>query len=254
MIDNYVTTAGRLFGALITTGEVSQSELPAEYLSYMTDSKVEETLNAMVSQEPLSSMVLTIPSSGMLYLIPSASSILLHNHTTYKKRFMRADENLLDVYIDFFMVLLILHAFYGGRNNNIKQRSFLTYDDIVRIMDEQCQAVLKSRDNREKVSGTGLSFIEVAEAWLNFIADKTILEQRGKKNASYKYGRMHRVIHAMREERMLDIAPDAEYVRPTQRLDDIMLNYYLTLDNVASLNELLTELLMSEKEEPDAED
>ena len=234
--------ATRCFTLLWADGELKGSAHPAEYAAYHTDPDVQETVRQMMETEPNFCHVLDVPSSDTVYLIPGAQSPAILNRSTFKKRFMAMADTTLDTYMDLVIILFILHEFYGGRNAEIKQRRFMTYTDLLEMMETRCDAVLSSEQKQSDAYASGIAIVDVAKAWKGYILGEMTLTRRGMPKKTSKMGRLLHVTQILEDEGMFIQMHDSGQIRPTTRLDDVMRGYYLDMSRIREVNEILATL------------
>ena len=243
MISDAAAVSARIFVILTQEGALLASKHPEEYTAYRTDPDIRDLLNHMVSEESVNGILVDTPSSNAVYLVPSIYSPLVYNRISFKKRYLSTVTQTIDCYIELVMMLFILHGFYGGKNANIQQRSFMTYSDIIELMDANCNAILSTEKKREESESTGISFLDVAKSWKGYVMGDEVLHTRGRQaKKGTKYGKMLHVISVLEDEKLVRNFPDSEQIYPSERLDNLMRSYYLTLENVELLNNWITEL------------
>ena len=245
MLTEAMKMASRCYVILREKGVIQASASPEEYSAYHTDPDVRDLLDQMEESEPNFCRVLDVSQSNAIYLVPTAQSPSILNKGSFKDKFLSATDTYMDVYTDLVIILFILHAFYGGKNAVIKQRQFLTYDDIVQLTDERCHAVLSSMRNRDAADMSGINMLDVARTWKDTPLGDDPLNKRGAPKKTTRRGRVMHVIQILTQEKMFIYIQASGQIRPTQRLDDIMTGYYLNHERVQEINECL-DMIISE--------
>lgn len=233
---NNMRTAAKCYNIMLITGMLDSADHPDLYREYQNNSDVQTCLDMMAAEEPVLCRVIHAQRSGRLYLVPEANSPMLLNRAGYKTRYMSSLDKTIDVYVEFILILFILNEFYGGKNAEIKQRAFLTYDEIISVMDEKCRAILSNEERLSEAKETGLAFEDVARAWAGYSMGEEELSRRGKHAKNKKYGVLLNVIKTISDEGMFIVLRSGQQIRPTSRLDDLMESYYLTQDNIEVIN------------------
>lgn len=173
----------------------------------------------------------TIEVAGSIYLLPNSGNGVLGYTTKDIREGVATDAKLVDAYLLSYISMFILYLFYGGRNRNPKQREFLRISKLIEELDRRLDRVLKDSEQsmvlEEKYA---LNFTRIAELW----ASKQDFEERGRKT---KTGTILNTCRLLERENLLRLVDEDRELRPTRKLDDLMLNYYLDESRIEEIKE-----------------
>ena len=163
----------------------------------------------------------TIEVAGSLYLLPNSGNGVLGFTTKDLREGVATDAKLVDAYLLSYISMFILYLFYGGRNRNPKQREFLRISKLIEELDRRFTRALADREQLKVLEETyALNFTRIAELW----ESKQDFEERGRKT---KTGTILNTCRLLERENLLRLVDENRELRPTRKLDDLMLNYYL---------------------------
>lgn len=163
----------------------------------------------------------TIEVAGSLYLLPNSGNGVLGFTTKDIREGVASDAKLVDAYLLSYISMFILYLFYGGRNRNPKQREFLRISKLIEELDRRfTMALADSEQVKVLEEKYALNFTRIAELW----ESKQDFEERGRKT---KTGTILNTCRLLERENLLRLVDDDRELRPTRKLDDLMLNYYL---------------------------
>ncbi|KLU64796.1 hypothetical protein DEAC_c31240 [Desulfosporosinus acididurans] len=162
-----------------------------------------------------------IETAGSLYLLPNSGNGVLGFTTKDIREAVATDARLVDGYLLSYISMFILYLFYGGRNRNPKQREFLRISKLVEELDKRFSMALADQEETKLMEENyALNFMRIAELW----ESKQDFEERGRKT---KTGTILNTCRLLERENLLRLVDDDREIRPTKKLDDLMLNYYL---------------------------
>lgn len=163
----------------------------------------------------------TIEVAGTLYLLPNSGNGVLGFTTKDIRESVATDARLVDAYLLSYISMFILYLFYGGRNRNPKQREFLRVSKLIEELDRRFSLALADREQLKVLEEKyALNFTKIAELW----ESKQDFEERGRKT---KTGTILNTCRLLERENLLRLVDEDRELRPTRKLDDLMLNYYL---------------------------
>lgn len=173
----------------------------------------------------------TIEVTGTLYLIPNSGNGVLGFTTKDIRESVATDARLVDAYLLSYISMFILYLFYGGRNRNPKQREFLRISKLIEELDRRFTMALADREQLKVLEEKyALNFTKIAELW----ESKQDFEERGRKT---KTGTILNTCRLLERENLLRLVDEDRELRPTRKLDDLMLNYYLDDSRVEEIKE-----------------
>jgi len=171
----------------------------------------------------------TIEVAGSLYLLPNGGNGVLGFTTKDLREGVATDAKLVDAYLLSYISMFILYLFYGGRNRNPKQREFLRVSKLIEELDRRfAMALADSEQAKVLEEKYALNFTKIAELW----ESKQDFEERGRKT---KTGTILNTCRLLERENLLRLVDDDRELRPTRKLDDLMLNYYLDESRVEEI-------------------
>jgi len=163
----------------------------------------------------------TIEVAGTVYLLPNIGNGVLGFTTKDIRESVATDARLVDAYLLSYISMFILYLFYGGRNRNPKQREFLRISKLIEELDRRFTMALAEGEQVEVLEENyALNFMKIAELW----ESKQDYEERGRKT---KTGTILNTCRLLERENLLRLVDEDRELRPTRKLDDLMLNYYL---------------------------
>ncbi len=163
----------------------------------------------------------TIEVAGTLYLLPNSGNGVLGFTTKDIRESVATDARLVDAYLLSYISMFILYLFYGGRNRNPKQREFLRISKLIEELDRRfAMALADGEQTKVLEENYALNFMKIAELW----ESKQDFEERGRKT---KTGTILNTCRLLERESLLRLVDEDRELRPTRKLDDLMLNYYL---------------------------
>ncbi|MCK9224514.1 MAG: DUF6063 family protein [Candidatus Muirbacterium halophilum] len=175
--------------------------------------------------------------SHIAYIIPNSSNDLLGWTSKNMREWLGSDARLVDVFLNSYISMFILHIFYGGKNRNPKQRDFIRIHEIVEKLDERFIRILSNSEDYEKMEEKySINFIKIAQEW----DSKQGYDENSRKTKTYTVIKAARF---MQKEDLIIILDDNREIRSTSKLDDIMINYYLDQDRVKDIREIFEDAI-----------
>ncbi|MFA7078981.1 MAG: DUF6063 family protein, partial [Syntrophomonas sp.] len=128
--------------------------------------------------------------------------------------------------------MFVLYLFYGGRNRNPKQREFIRVSKLLEELDLRLGRALANDENTAGLEEHyGLNFIKIAELW----ESKVDYEEKARKT---KTGTILNACRLLERQNLLRLLDNDREIRCTRKLDDLMLNYYLSDSRVDEIHAL----------------
>jgi hypothetical protein len=170
-----------------------------------------------------------IEIAGSIYLLPNSGNGVLGFTTKDLRESVATDARLVDAYLLSYISMFILYLFYGGRNRNPKQREFLRISKLIEELDRRFALALADREEAQVLEEKyALNYTRMAELW----DSKQDFEERGRKT---KTGTILNTCRLLERENLLRLVDEDRELRPTRKLDDLMLNYYLDDSRVTEI-------------------
>lgn len=217
-------TALKLLKKLLEKGQLDR-ETDSDLFLEFRNPEVRQALAEM--EEELDFQI--IEASSTLYLVPAGGNSLLGFTSKDLREWVSSDARLADAYLLTYIAMFIFFLFYGGKNQNPKQREFLRLSKLLEELDQRFAALTLGGEQalalEEKYS---LNFIGIAGLW----ESKQGYEEKSRKT---KAGTVLNVWRLLEREGLIRILDNEREIRPTRKLDDLMLNYYLNDNRVAEI-------------------
>jgi hypothetical protein len=173
-----------------------------------------------------------VEASSTIYLVPDSGNSLLGFINKDFREWVASDARLVDAFLLCYISMFICYLFYGGRNRNPKQREFLRISKLIEELDRRLARAVEDRDQAVVLEERyAVNFIRVAELW----ESKQDFEEKGRKT---KAGTILNACRLLERESLLRMVDDDREIRTTRKLDDLMLNYYLSDRRIGEINEL----------------
>lgn len=229
-------TALKIFRKLLEKGQLERETEADLFLEYRNP-EVRSLLGEF--EEELDFRILEVP--GIIYLVPDSGNTLLGFVSKDFREWVATDARLADAYLLSYIAMFILYLFYGGRNRNPKQREFLRVSKLIEELDGRFGRALSDPESLELLEEKyALNFARIGELW----ESKQGYEEKGRKT---KTGTILSTCRWLERENLLRLVDEEREIRPTKKLDDLMLNYYLNDSRVQEIAGLF------EGVEPDAQ-
>ena len=233
-----IRTASAILKVLMEEGKVTRAINKDLFMSYISEVKIEEILSTMT--EELDAEVLRV--NNTLYLIPSPENELLGFRHRDTREWFGTNARQSDAFLAYYITAVILNLFYGGKNRDPKQREFLSLVHVIEELDNRVSEALKNKEKTGEMDQKySMNFQNCAQVW-----DIKKGHEEGSRRTT-KMGFLLSVVKLLQQEGLLRISEDEKEIRTTEKLDDLMLHYYLHEDRVIEIQKIL-------KEEDHAED
>jgi hypothetical protein len=221
-----LNTAIRIFKKLLEKGQLDRESDGDLWLEFH-NAEVRSFLVELESELEFK----IIEAYNTLYLAPDSGNSLLGFVAKDFREWIASDGRLSDAYLLCYISMFICYLFYGGKNRNPKQREFLPLGRLIEELDRRFAIALAGGEQAGAIEERyALNFVRMAELW----ESKQSYEEKGRKN---KVGTILTTCRLLEREGLLRLVDDRE-IRTTGKLDDLMLNYYLSDSRVAEINEL----------------
>lgn len=219
-------TALKIFKKLLADGAINDkkdSELFGEYFVPENHNDFNEIA------EELDFDLVELPHN--VYMVPRLSNSIIG----FTMKELRADTapepTLTKAYLQCYIIMFILHLFYGGKNSDPKNTEFLQIKDIVLALDERFGSIDADKDEAEY----GICFGAISDLW----SSKAVIDE-GKHIT--RVGFVLKACRFMKEQKLFYLMDNDREVRTTDRLDDLMINYYLGMGRVSEIREMFEEV------------
>jgi hypothetical protein len=212
-----IVKATRILHRLLENGELSEDQDRDMYLE-LKDPEIRAVM--AVFEDEMEFRLVDAPTA--CYLSPNADNDLFGFQGRDFRRWFGTDGLKADGFLLCHIIMILLDLFYGGHNQNPKQREFLRVVALVEEVSRRFEEVLKEPEKaavlEEQVS---LNFVRIAELW----SAKQAFEDGRRKT---KEGTVMNVLNLLTEQKLVRLTEDEREIRPTRKLDDLMLHWFLS--------------------------
>lgn len=222
-----LNTALKIFRKLLDQGQIDRDSDGDLFLEYR-NVEVRSILAQMEEEMEFT----IVEASSTLYLVPESSNILLGFVSKDLREWVASDARLLDSYLLCYIIMFMLYQFYGGRNRNPKQRDYLRVSKLSQELDQRLGLALLDLEGSSGLEERyGLNFIKIAELW----ESKQDYEEKARKT---KTGTIINACRLLERHNLIRLVDNDREIRCTRKLDDLMLNYYLSDSRVDEIQAL----------------
>ena len=212
-----LNTALKIFKILLDRGQIDRESDSDLFLEYR-NSEVRSALEQMEDELDFT----IVEASSTIYLVPDSSNGLLGFVSKDLREWVASDARLLDSYLLCYIAMYIFYLFYGSRNRNPKQRDYLRVSKLSEELDLRFARALADSDATSVLEASyGLNFIKTAELW----ESKQEYEDKARKT---KTGTILNTCRLLERHNLIRLVDNEREIRTTRKLDDLMLNYYLS--------------------------
>lgn len=234
---NFLNTALKIFYKLLDRGQIDRDEDGDLFLEYRN-----EEVRSILAQMEEEMEFTIVEASSTLYLVPDSSNGLLGFVSKDLREWVASDARLLDSYLLCYIVMFMLYLFYGGRNRNPKQRDYLRVSKLSEELDQRLRLALLDQEGTAGLEERyGINFIKIAELW----DSKQEYEEKARKT---KTGTILNTCRLLERHNLIRLVDNDREIRCTRKLDDLMLNFYLSDSRVKEI-----QALFAGEAEPDAQ-
>lgn len=219
-------TALKIFKKLLIDGAIDDkkdSELFGEYFVPENHNDLNEIA------EELDFDLVELPHN--VYMVPRLSNPIIGFTIKELRADTSPEPSLTKAYLQCYIIMFILHLFYGGKNSDPKNTEFLQIKDIVSQLDERFGGI----DADIEETKYGICFGAISELW----SSKAVIDE-GKHTT--RVGFVLKACSFMENQKLFVLRDNKREVRTTERLDDLMINYYLGIDRVSEIREMFGEV------------
>ena len=215
----------KIFKKFLEKGQLDRESDSDLFLEFRNP-EVRQALSQM--EEELDFQI--VEASTTLYIVPASGNNLLGFTSKDFREWISSDARLADAYLLTYIGMVILFLFYGGKNQNPKQREFLRLSKLLEELDSRFAAITEGEEEQAlSLEETySLNFLRIAELW----ESKQGFEEKSRKT---KTGTILNACRFLERENLIRILDNDREIRPTRKLDDLMLNYYLNESRVEEI-------------------
>ena len=223
-----VTQTAKILSKLLAEGELNaaDSALLAEYRY----PEVREALDIWGDELGFT----LVDMRGKVYLVPRVDSDLLAFSLRDVRESEAKSDRMIDAFLQCYISMIILWMLYGGKNKNPKRVIFLQIRDIVAALDERFADVSAAQAQIMEASYE-INFAQIASHWNSL----PVFEEQKRKT---RVGSFLRACRFMENQRLLLLLDEGREIRPTERLDDLMIGYYLDIRRIEEIHALFDSL------------
>lgn len=174
-----------------------------------------------------------VEAKHTVYLVPNSDNELLSFTMKDIRELISSGARQVDSFLQCYIIMVILHMFYGGKNNDPKQIEFLQIKDIVQKLDEKFDTASEARRD-ELEESYSINFRQIANIWR-----AKAVAQDGKRTTKNEL-----VLKACRlviRQKLVEFRDNEREIKTTKRLDDLMKYYYLDEKRVQEISRIFEE-------------
>lgn len=224
---SHLNTAVKIFKKLLERGQLDR-DTEADLFLEFRNTEVRSILAEL--EEELDFRL--VEASSTIYLVPDSGNSLLGFTTKDFREWVARDARLVDAYLLCYISMFIFYLFYGSRNRNPKQREFLRISKLIEELDRRFAGAQGGGDGAAVLEEKyAINFTRVAELW----ESKQDYEVNARKTKAGTILQACRLLERENLLRLVDEDGEIREIRTTRKLDDLMLNYYLSDSRVGEI-------------------
>jgi hypothetical protein len=217
-------SALQIYAKLLKDGQINSSSDGELFLEYRKE-EVRSILYEL--EEELGFTLLDVGQT--VYLIPGLENDILSYSMKDIREFISTNARLIDAYLETYIIMFMFYLFYGGKNNNPVQRSFIQMNVLIEELDKRFENYLSQGEIMESAEDNyGINFRKIAEYWTS----KQAYEEGKIKT---KEGTIIKACRQLEKDKLIRLVENNREIRPTDRLKDIFINYYLNEERVIQI-------------------
>lgn len=217
----------QIYSKLLKDGQLSSQSDYELFFEYKKE-EVREALSIM--EEELGFELLDVGQT--VYMVPNLENELLSYTMKEFRESISSSANMIDAYLQTYIIMIILYLFYGGKNNSPIQREFLQVTDLIQELDKRVEGYSSKIEMLDQYEGEySINFEKIAELWSN----KQVYEEGKLKT---KTGTVIKACRLLEKEKLIKLLEEGREIRPTKRLTDLFVNYYLSEERISEIHQL----------------
>lgn len=217
----------QIYSKLLKEGQISSQSDYELFFEYKKE-EVREALSIM--EEELGFELLDVGQT--VYMVPNLENELLSYTMKEFRESISSSANMIDAYLQTYIIMIILYLFYGGKNNSPIQREFLQVMDLIQELDKRVEGYSSKIEMLDQYEGEySINFEKIAELWSN----KQVYEEGKLKT---KTGTVIKACRLLEKEKLIKLLEEGREIRPTKRLTDLFINYYLSEERISEIHQL----------------
>jgi len=213
---------------LLADGEISTSD--TELITDYRKPEVREDLDIWGDEMGFK----LVEMRSKVYLVPHADSDLLALTIRDIRERESSSGRMIDAFLQCYIIMTMLWMFYGGKNNNPKRVVFLQVKDIVEMLDERFGSAIASQTASVLETDFEINFQQIAEQWCAMQVDDPSNPHRRKTKKAVILS----ACRLLESQKLMIVLDEGREVRPTERLDDLVIGYYLDIRRIEDIHEL----------------
>lgn len=215
-----VDKAVRIFVHLLREQMISAGD--RELFRAYQEPAVREILEEIIEKH---AEVKLLASDQAIYLSPSVDNVTFGYTNQELRQTMKLNSNK-ELYLAYFVILTLLSMFYNSNDQMARTRQYVELKDLERYVTDQMERVAAAdpQDVRTVEEDVRMNLATAAEVWLDLqpFDDNVQFIGRARNN---RISFIHRVVRFLEQENLLTLLEERE-IRPTSKLDQIMISYY----------------------------
>lgn len=217
----------KIYKKLVSDGQIDD-KTDSDLFTDFKDNEVREYLYKF--EKELGFKLVELPH--IVYLVPDIDNDILGFSLRDMRESIGSNARLVDTFLQCYIIMCILHMFFGGKNNNPKQADFIQVKDIVKNLDNRFSKTLTD-EQTEIEENYSINFKNIAETWRL----RPVFED-GKKVTRTEL--VLKACRLLKKHKLINIFDDDREIRTTRKLDDLMLNFYLNEKRISEINTIFS--------------
>ncbi len=213
---------------LLTDGELNDAAESVRFADFK-DPKVRAELED-IAQELMFTLVET---PHAVYLVPEMDNPFLRLSLGDLRKGIGSAARTVDAFLQCIIMMVILYLFFGGKNTDPLRTPFLQIKDIVSELDKRL-SVPEEQTAPVWQEEMEINFTQVAQVWNN-------LSVREDNRRTSREETVLKACRALERQKLVCFYEDGTEIRPTDRLRDLMTNYYLSDERVSAIQSLFAQ-------------
>lgn len=251
---NEVRKATEILNYLLMRGEISGYAQPDLYLAY-GDSRIREILET----QAVALNVQVVNLNSVVYMIPNEDNDFLGVSAADLRTSIRSNGSVEDGYLAQYIIAVTFDIFFTGAGQHMSSGRLLSINTLAEEVTKRLDTAAARESIREDEATMRFNIISLKMLW-----DSLPLLEEGRQQQNTigcKLGRLHKIAAFMEKRKLVIYTQSDDDIRPTPRLKNLMLHYFLNsqrkkdLENIIRCQRvILTDAEADEEEESYAVD
>jgi hypothetical protein len=213
---------------LLTDGELNDTAEPVRFADFK-DPKVRAELED-IAQELMFTLV---EAPHAVYLVPEMDNPFLSLSLGDLRKGIGSTARTVDAFLQCTIMMVILYLFFGGKNTDPLRVPFLQIKDIVSELDKRL-SVPEEQTAPVWQEEMEINFMQISRIWNN-------LSVREDNRRTSREETVLKACRMFERQKLVCFYEDGTEIRPTDRLRNLMMNFYLSDERVSAIQSLFAQ-------------